>query len=93
MIKKADVHGGNYYARDPVNGRLVPHAPGVPDVWICRRVADYPPAPVPVGAGFATCSRCGAAIAYNPARTRTVPATTPKVCMQCAGVEPLPITS
>lgn len=36
---------GTYYGRTP-SGRLVEIGPrlgdAVPDVWICRRVADYP---------------------------------------------------
>ena len=62
---------------------------GEVEVWICRRVADF--MRVPTGAAVAHCGRCGEEIAYNPRRLRTVPGDTPKVCIQCAGIEPLPI--
>lgn len=58
------------------------------DVWVCRRVVDYAPAPVPPHAAVDTCAWCSALVAYNPAR----PVDAPRVCMQCAGIEPLPIT-
>jgi hypothetical protein len=37
------------------------------------------------------CSRCGEHIVYNPARV--VPPNTPKICMQCGGLMPLPMAS
>jgi hypothetical protein len=85
------VDGGHFYERDRATNALKPTGPGTPDVWICRRIMDYAPAPVPVGAAIGTCARCGFAIAYNPARVPTVPRDTPQVCMQCAGIEPLPM--
>lgn len=54
--------------------------------WVCRRVEDFNIS-IPAGAAFADCSVCGAPIVYNPARTVDAP----KVCMQCAGLIPLPI--
>lgn len=82
------VDGGGFYkgTRDG----LVPTEPGVPDVWICRRVADYPHGQAPTGAGLADCHDCGEPIAFNPARVDQVPAETPRICMQCARIEPLP---
>lgn len=60
----------------------------VPDVVICRRVTDYAPAPLPPTAQITACTRCGARIAFNPAGTHQ---DVPKICMQCARIEPLPI--
>ena len=81
-------NAGRFYERSP-RGRLreVPGQAYVPDVWICRRVVDYAPASVPTGAAFDDCSQCGARIAYNPLRRVAAP----RVCMQCGGIEPLPI--
>lgn len=90
MSKTAQTQAGRFYGRT-WDGRFE-ELPGQPpgrdvDVWICRRVADYAPAPVPAGAAFDACTRCAAPIAYNPARRVAAP----RVCMQCAGIEPLPI--
>jgi hypothetical protein len=82
--------GGHYYERD-WTGRLRDTAQcGIPDVVICRRVVDYAPAPVPPTAAVTESARCGAVIAYNPANPHTA---RPKICMQCGGIEPLPIES
>lgn len=81
------VTGGEYLERD-WTGRLHDAAPGIPDVVICRRVVDYAPAPVPPTAAVTECTDCGAAIAFNPAHPH---ATRPKICMQCGGIEPMPI--
>jgi hypothetical protein len=85
----ADIHGGRYYGRLTPDGPLVPvtDVVGEPDAWICRRVADYPQQQVPTGGAVATCTKCAAPIAFNPARTIAAP----KICMQCAGIRPLPI--
>jgi hypothetical protein len=83
------VDPGRFYRYTP--GGLEPSAPGRPDAWICRRLEDYPDGQAPAGAAVAACDRCGAALAYNPARAPQVPASTPRVCMQCARIEPLPI--
>jgi hypothetical protein len=89
-----DVSGGQFYERTP-SGRMVPTTPEgrAPDAWICRRLCDYPPSPVPAAAGIANCARCGFAIVFNPGRLDTVPADTLKICMQCARIRPLPIES
>lgn len=58
-----------------------------PDVWICRRLSDYN-VPVPQAAAVGNCTRCGERVVYNPARRVNAP----RVCMQCAGIEPLPFT-
>jgi hypothetical protein len=83
------VDGGGFYER--TRDGLVPTEPAVPDVWICRRVADYPHGQAPVAAAIGGCHECGEPIAYNPARVPTVPPSTPRICMQCARIEPLPI--
>jgi hypothetical protein len=80
------VHGGRFYWRSP-QGPLEPAAPGDPDVWICRRVADYPSQQIPMGGQVAACTRCEAPIVFNPAR----PVSAPKICMQCARITPLPL--
>jgi hypothetical protein len=77
------VYAGRYY----VSGKEV--SPRTPHVWICRRLADLPGGELPEGAAAATCSQCGAPIAYNPLRGIRVP----KVCMQCEGITPDPIPS
>ena len=69
-------------ARDLADGPL-------PDVWICRRLADYPGGTAPAGAALAWCAGCGRPIAYNP--VTPVPATIPKRCLQCCGIAPLPL--
>lgn len=87
---KADVFGGQFYGRLTPNGPLVPAPPQRPDTWICRRVADFPRG-LPARAAVSNCSRCAVPIAYNPARFACIPPETPQVCMQCAGIQPLPI--
>jgi hypothetical protein len=80
---------GTFYGRTR-DGRLVEIGSRLgdaePDLWICRRVIDYPPPGPPREAASDLCTTCGAAIAYNPARQVIAP----KVCMQCAGIQPLP---
>jgi len=82
------ITAGKYYgaARD---GTLVEleQPPREPDVWICRRVQDFPGGRPPAGAATAACCECGELIAYNPARAVAAP----KSCMQCNGIEPDPI--
>lgn len=71
------------------DGRLEEVDPRIrPDAVVCRRVADYAPAPIPMALGRGTCARCGAPIAFD--RTGQFP-DVPKVCMQCEGILPLPI--
>lgn len=89
------INGGAFYGQRRPGGRLErlatdPSAGQPVDAWICRRVADYPRGAVPAGAAVAHCTRCGALIAFNPKRVASVPPDTPQVCMQCAGIEPLP---
>lgn len=93
--RKGTVTPGRFYGITRT-GELVPipieamtgEAPGL---WICRRLADFPEGKAPSGAAVSVCSRCGVALAFNPAPRAEVPADTPKVCMQCAAIEPLPI--
>jgi hypothetical protein len=89
--RQPDVFGGRFYGRLTDGGPLVPAPPQRPDTWICRRVADFPAGIAPVGAAIGYCARCSAPIAYNPGRILSVPLDTPQVCMQCAGIQPLPI--
>lgn len=79
---------GRFYGRT-ADGRLHdlgPDATVWPDVWICRRVRDYPDARPPSAAAIDRCTKCGESIAYNPARVVDAP----RVCMQCAGITPEP---
>lgn len=86
MSPKRIVEGGQFYRR-AWNGALEPAAAGEPDVWICRRLVDYPNAVAPAGGELAQCTRCCALIVFNPAREVGAP----KMCMQCSGITPLPI--
>ena len=83
-----DVHGGGYYEIGPDG--LERADPGPPTVVVCRRVADFAPSPVPPGAAFGHCARCHAPIAFNPAAPHQ---DVPRVCLQCAEIEPRPIES
>lgn len=79
---------GTYYWLNFFDGDMKEAAPGVPHRVVCRRVADFPDGRPPAGAAFVPCVECAAPVAYNPHgphRDR------PRVCMQCVGVEPLPI--
>lgn len=88
-IKQFLPEGGRFYRKRTEDGPLVPvtNPDRPPDLWICRRVADFPAARVPEGGEVAACTRCSAPIVFNPRR----PFTTPKVCMQCANIEPVPM--
>ena len=69
---------------DERGNELGPVADSKVTVWMCRRVWDFPRRAAPASAGVASCTVCGAAVAFNPARVLDAP----KVCMQCCGVEP-----
>jgi hypothetical protein len=89
-----DVFGGQYYGVT-TKGKMLPVGTTPPagreaDYWICRRVADYAPAPVPAAGAITSCTKCGASIVFNPKREGV---TAPKICMQCAHIQPLPIES
>jgi len=86
-MKRAETKSGQMYARTPA-GELeeVPNYLE-PDVVLCRRVADFPNQQAPAGATLGTCRTCEAVIAFNPAKFPDKP----HVCMQCAGIEPLPM--
>ncbi len=81
---------GKMYGRRVSDGRLeeVDWTQHVPDTVICRRAADYPHGAIPHTACFTNCTRCEAPIVYNPAGPHQ---DKPKVCMQCAQIQPLPI--
>jgi hypothetical protein len=85
-MKFRRTESGEYYERDERG--LRPAAPGVPDVVICRRVVDYPDGQPPIDAALDTCTECSALVAYNPSGPHLE---RPRVCMQCAGIQPLPI--
>jgi hypothetical protein len=88
ICTKGDTRPGQYYGV-PRRGPLVPVPPGRPDRVICRRVADYPQGTPPAAAARGVCVTCGAPIAFNPAGPHQ---DAPKVCMRCAGIQPLPFT-
>lgn len=82
---------GTFYEHDAVTGRLRERGPALrpgekPDVWICRRLMDYPGRRPPDGAAVEHCTLCDRYICFNPMRHVDAP----KICMQCAGIEPLP---
>jgi hypothetical protein len=79
------VNPGRYYRA--TEGGLFEVGPRGVDVWVCRRVADYPGADVPPGGAVAACARCGRAIVFDPLMPD--PPAAPKVCLQCAGIVPL----
>lgn len=86
--KGSKVEGGRTYGQVTPGGPLLPAQDGLaPDLWICRRVADFPGQQVPIGGATAACGTCGALIVFNPAR----PVQAPKVCMQCAHIQPDPL--
>lgn len=82
------VQGGRTYGRVTPAGPLVP-APDTltPDCWICRRLADFPPGTLPTVALVAPCAKCRAAVVYDSTRELAAP----RICMQCAGIQPLPV--
>ena len=86
MKKGKLVLPGRFYGTRTPGGPLEDAPPGIPDHIICRRVEDFPQG-TPVGASIAACSQCQALIAFNPARTFRAP----RICMQCAGIQPLPL--
>jgi len=92
MKKDRRVDAGHFYGRD-ARGRLhdVASPPRPPDVWICRRLEDFPGGSIPSGGAAGTCTKCGAVIVFNPLRVPTVPSSTPKVCMQCESIQPDPL--
>lgn len=67
---------------------------GGPMSWICRRVADFLSGTLPPRAATAPCTRCGAAIVYDPSQPPGPQVhLLQKVCMQCMGVVPVPFES
>jgi len=82
------VHPGRKYQRLE-DGRIVEgHGPEAPDVRVCRRLEDYADG-VPAGGALGWCGGCGRPIVWTPADQ--VPADLPRLCLQCVGIEPLPI--
>jgi hypothetical protein len=88
MSPRDIVDGGKFYARFSMGHvREVPDPGCEPQVWICRRLVDFPNQTVPAGGELAQCAKCCAFIVFNPARRLQAP----KVCMQCERITPLPI--
>ncbi len=81
------VKAGEYYRRDGPDAPLVPAAPAVPDVIICRRLEDFPDAVVPAGGVVVACRDCGAPVVTNLAKYPE----RPRICMQCGSIQPLPL--
>jgi hypothetical protein len=60
-------------------------------IWIvCRRAEDFGTGQIPDGALTDNCTRCMTTLVYNP-NGPTFSNNPPRVCMQCAGIEPLSI--
>lgn len=77
------------YAPRPAAGNLVEgHGPEAPELWICRRLDDYPEGRKPDGGALGWCTACGVPVIYNP--DAPVAPDLPRVCLQCVGIEPLP---
>jgi len=87
--KPTPVDAGNYYGRT-YDGRLVllGDVARKPDHVICRRVDDFPDGRPPNGAKLQPCAQCQEFIAFNP---KGLHLDRPRICLQCAGVQPLPI--
>jgi hypothetical protein len=85
-MSRRRVEPGAFYRRTDDGGAMVPAAPGVPDVVICRRVRDYPSGAIPAGGTVTRCASCGAAVVTNMAKFPEQP----RRCMQCSGIAPLP---
>lgn len=81
---------GTYYGRVTHDGPLVPAPAGTPDAVLCRRVVDFPEGRPPTGARIGICTMCGHDVAWNP---RGPHPDQPRLCLQCGGIEPLPIES
>lgn len=82
---------GHYYGDD---GRRLHdlgtlNAEPVPDQIVSRRLADFPGGVAPAGGTLDRCPRCHQAIVTNRAKFPTVP----RICMQCAHIQPLPLES
>lgn len=85
-MKEVLLKAGTFFDRDV--GEV---APTDRPEWIaCRRTGDFKPGQIPADAKRDICASCGAAIIYNPAGPKFAN-NPPRVCMQCAGIEPLPI--
>jgi hypothetical protein len=70
---------------------------GVSVSWVCRRASDYPvdlltELITEKGCHAAQCTRCAADIVFHVDSTPPFIRAAPKVCMQCVGITPLPIT-
>lgn len=85
--KDRRVDAGQYVERD-WRGHIKQVAPQRPDAILCRRLVDYPNGEAPAGADLDTCQKCSALVAYNPNGPHQ---DRPRICMQCGGIEPLPM--
>ncbi len=90
MSKSKDqINGPGLYGILPSGDAVkLPDDYAMPDEVICRRVGDYPNGVPPAAARLAPCATCGCLIAFNPAGPHQ---DTPKICMQCGGIQPLPM--
>ena len=84
------VLAGHYYGDD---GRrlhdLGANADVAPDRIVSRRLADFPGGAAPPGGTLDRCAQCRAPVVTNRAKFPTVP----RICMQCAHIQPLPLES
>ena len=84
MSRKREVDAGRFYRVGEDVTEVAPREKVT--WWVCRRVADYD-TPTPTGAAHDDCGLCGERIVYNPAST----VRGSRICMQCAGITPLPM--
>lgn len=84
------VTAGRFYEREGNHltdlGSTPPRGEAV-EVWVCRRLRDFPFGLPPLGGAIDTCSRCGAVIIYDPRANVDAP----RVCFQCWGLTPMDI--
>ena len=80
---------GKYYER--IGGRTLREYDGdpPPEVVICRRLADFPQGTPPPGAVLWFCAECHATLVGDPKAPHQE---LPRICLQCAGIRPLPWT-
>lgn len=93
-MKRRVTKAGVYYEQSATGelrerGPLLKHGERA-GVWVCRRVADFPGGKPPNGGATTICASCWASVVFDPARQGQVAGDPPKVCMQCAGIEPAP---
>lgn len=75
---------GHYY---DMSKRVTEASPGEPEYVVCRRLRDYA-GTMPLTGAITWCARCHCAVVFDPMGPHP---DRPRVCMQCVGIEPLPL--